>query len=378
MPINNEPDDMSQGAGNTIDTVDDIDDDNRGNRAETEVSDSTLESSSLDVHPYQVLTPDVVIDAVESTGRLSDACILALNSYENRVYQVGIEEREPVIVKFYRPNRWGVKQILEEHEFTQQLYELEIPVVPPLVIDEQSGTPTLARFNEFHFAIYPRQGGRAPELDNLDHLYRLGQAIGRIHAAGAAFPFQHRVPFTVQAFGHANVAYLLQNGFIPADLVPAYESIVAEVLAEIELNNPEAKQYKQISLHGDCHPGNVLWRNDSPHFVDFDDAMTGPAIQDLWMLLSGDRINKQQQLSEIIEGYDMFHSFDVRELKLVESLRAMRVLNYSAWLAKRWDDPAFPKSFPWFNTPRYWSEHILELKELLSALQEKPLAMTDS
>ena len=378
MPINNEPDDMSQGAGNTIDTVDDIDDDNRGNRAETEVSDSTLESSSLDVHPYQVLTPDVVIDAVESTGRLSDACILALNSYENRVYQVGIEEREPVIVKFYRPNRWGVKQILEEHEFTQQLYELEIPVVPPLVIDEQSDTPTLARFNEFHFAIYPRQGGRAPELDNLDHLYRLGQAIGRIHAAGAAFPFQHRVPFTVQAFGHANVAYLLQNGFIPADLVPAYESIVAEVLAEIELNNPEAKQYKQISLHGDCHPGNVLWRNDSPHFVDFDDAMTGPAIQDLWMLLSGDRINKQQQLSEIIEGYDMFHSFDVRELKLVESLRAMRVLNYSAWLAKRWDDPAFPKSFPWFNTPRYWSEHILELKELLSALQEKPLAMTDS
>ncbi len=378
MPINNEPDDMSQGAGNTIDTVDDIDDDNRGNRAETEVSDSTLESSSLDVHPYQVLTLDVVIDAVESTGRLSDACILALNSYENRVYQVGIEEREPVIVKFYRPNRWGVKQILEEHEFTQQLYELEIPVVPPLVIDEQSDTPTLARFNEFHFAIYPRQGGRAPELDNLDHLYRLGQAIGRIHAAGAAFPFQHRVPFTVQAFGHANVAYLLQNGFIPADLVPAYESIVAEVLAEIELNNPEAKQYKQISLHGDCHPGNVLWRNDSPHFVDFDDAMTGPAIQDLWMLLSGDRINKQQQLSEIIEGYDMFHSFDVRELKLVESLRAMRVLNYSAWLAKRWDDPAFPKSFPWFNTPRYWSEHILELKELLSALQEKPLAMTDS
>ncbi len=174
------------------------------------------------------------------------------------------------------------------------------------------------------------------------------------------------------------MAFLLENGFIPADLVPAYKSIAAEVLAEIELNNPEAKQYKQISLHGDCHPGNVLWRNDSPHFVDFDDAMTGPAIQDLWMLLSGDRINKQQQLSEIIEGYDMFHSFDVRELKLVESLRAMRVLNYSAWLAKRWDDPAFPKSFPWFNTPRYWSEHILELKELLSALQEKPLAMTDS
>jgi Ser/Thr protein kinase RdoA (MazF antagonist) len=379
MPINKEPPDIPHGGGNDISALEDFDDDNRGNRAEVEAVDGTLESDiSLADHPYQVLTPDVVIDAVESTGRLSDACILALNSYENRVYQVGIEESEPVIVKFYRPNRWRVQQLLEEHEFTRQLFDLEIPVVPPLVIDEQSDTPTLARFNDFHFAIYPRQGGRAPELDNLDHLYRLGQVIGRIHAAGAAFPFKYRVPFTVQAFGHDNVAYLLSNNFIPTDLVPAYKSIAAEVLTEIERNNPESKQYQQISLHGDCHPGNVLWRNDSPHFVDFDDAMTGPAIQDLWMLLSGDRINKQKQLSEIVEGYDMFYCFDVRELKLIESLRAMRVLNYSAWLAKRWDDPAFPQSFPWFNTPRYWSEHVLELKELLSALQEEPLTMPDS
>ncbi|MFT5597830.1 MAG: Ser/Thr protein kinase RdoA (MazF antagonist) [Urechidicola sp.] len=378
MTITNEPEDTRPDEGEGIDANEDIDDDNRGNRAEAESVESALGLSSLTDHPYQVLTPDVVIDAVESTGRLSDACILALNSYENRVYQVGIEESEPVIVKFYRPNRWSVEQILEEHEFTQQLCDLEIPVVPPLIINEQSDTPTLARFNDFYFAIYPRQGGRAPELDNLDHLYRLGQAIGRIHAAGAAFPFKYRVPFTVQAFGNDNVAYLLENNFIPADLVPAYQSIAAEVLAEIERNHPESKQHKQISLHGDCHPGNVLWRNDSPHFVDFDDAMTGPAIQDLWMLLSGDRINRQKQLSEIIEGYDMFHSFDVRELKLIESLRAMRVLNYSAWLAKRWDDPAFPQSFPWFNTPRYWSEHVLELKELLSALQEKPLTMIDS
>lgn len=377
MPNNNEPQDSSNMGDNGINPIED--DDNRGNRAEPEEVESSLESSSsLADHPYQVLTPDIVIDAVESTGRLSDACILALNSYENRVYQVGIEESEPVIAKFYRPNRWSVEQILEEHEFTRQLFELEIPVVPPLIIDGQSDTPTLAHFNDFYFAIYPRQGGRAPELDNLDHLYRLGQAIGRIHAAGAAYPFKHRVPFTVQAFGYDNVAYLLKNNFIPSDLVPAYQSIAAEVLAEIERNHPESKKFQQISLHGDCHPGNVLWRNDKPHFVDFDDAMTGPAIQDLWMLLSGDRLNKQKQLSEIIEGYEMFYPFDVRELKLIESLRAMRVLNYSAWLAKRWDDPAFPKSFPWFNTPRYWSEHVLELKELLSSLQEKPLTMTDT
>ena len=358
----------------------DIDDDNRGNRAEPGEAENILASEqSIINHPYQVLTPDVVIDAVESTGRISDARILALNSYENRVYQVGIEEDEPVIVKFFTgPTVGAWKQILEEHEFTQQLFELEIPVVPPLVINEQSDTPTLSCFHEFYFAIYPRQGGRAPELDNLDHLYRLGQFIGRIHAAGAAFPFMYRVPLTVQSFGHDNVEYLLANDFIPLDLVPAYESIAQEVLTEIERNSPESKQYQQISLHGDCHPGNLLWRNDQPHFVDFDDAMTGPAIQDLWMLLSGDRTNKQLQLSEIIEGYEMFHSFDIRELRLIEPLRAMRVLNYSAWLAKRWDDPAFPLSFPWFNTPRYWSEHVLELKELLSALQEKPLSMPDA
>jgi Ser/Thr protein kinase RdoA (MazF antagonist) len=202
--------------------------------------------------------------------------------------------------------------------------------------------------------------------------------MGRIHAAGIAFPFKHRVALTVQAFGYDNVDYLITQGFIPKDLVAAYESIAREVLAEIELNNPESEQYKQISLHRDCHPGNLLWRDDKPHFVDFDDAITGPAIQDLWMLLSGDRVNRQIQLSEIIEGYEMFQSFDVRELKLVETLRTMRVLNYSGRLAKRWGDPVFPLSFPWFNKPRYWSEHTLELKELLTALQEEPLTMSDS
>ena len=357
---------------------DDESDDNRGNRIES-LEDSIAESSppSVEDHPYQLLTPDVVIDAVESTGRLSDARILALNSYENRVYQVGIDEGEPVIVKFYRPDRWTVAQIVEEHIFTQKLYDLDIPVVPPLVIQEGE-TPTLAKFNGFYFSIYPRQGGRAPELDNLDHLYQLGQFIGRIHAVGASYPFKHRIDLRVKAFGHDSVAYLLDNGFIPNDLRAAYESISKELLEAIEKANPESNDFTAISLHGDCHPGNVLWRDDRPHFVDFDDAMTGPAIQDLWMLLSGDTSNKQRQLSEIIEGYEAFYPFNTAELRLIEPMRALRVLNYSAWLARRWHDPAFPASFPWFNTERYWSEHILELKELVSALAEPVLSLPDS
>ena len=360
-----------------LDQQGDTSDDNRGNRFEP-IDEAMAESENgpdIKDHPYQLLTPDVVIEAIESTGRICDACILALNSYENRVYQVGLDAGDPVIAKFYRPDRWTAEQIKEEHQFIQRLYEAEIPVVPPIVIDRKSDIPTLSNFNHFDFCIYPRQGGRAPELDNLDHLHRLGQYIGRIHAIGAGYPFKHRVSLRVQAFGYDSTAFLLENGFIPGDVRPAYESIVNEVLAAIEQNNPESTEFDSISLHGDCHAGNVLWRDDRPHFVDFDDAISGPAIQDLWMLLSGDTANKQRQLSEIVEGYELFREFNLRELKLIEPLRALRVLNYNAWLAKRWDDPAFPMSFPWFNTPRYWSEHILELKELLTSLHERPLTM---
>lgn len=327
-------------------------------------------------HPYTRLTPDRVIAAVESSGRFSDARILALNSYENRVYQVGLEDGEPVIVKFYRPERWSKRQIDEEHRYTRFLFDQEIPVVPPLVIDADSEFPTLGFHDGFLFAIYPRQGGRAPELDNLEHLHQLGRFIGRIHAAGKGFRFQHRLDLSIEQ-SSANVGYLLDAGFMPPDLEAAYRAISGEVLDAIAARPPDSKQYAQISLHGDCHSGNVLWREDCPHFVDFDDCISGPAIQDLWMLLSGERDNQQRQLLEIIEGYEMFNDFDVRELSLIEPLRAMRVLHFNAWLARRWDDPAFPQAFPWFNSPRYWSEYILELKELQSGLQQAPITMPE-
>ena len=323
-------------------------------------------------HPYTRLTPDHVIAAVESTGRLSDARILALNSYENRVYQVGIEDEDPVIVKFYRPDRWSKQQIDEEHRFTQFLFDAEIPVVPPLIINDGDEYPTLAMHDDFVFSIYPRQGGRAPELDNLDHLHQLGRFIGRIHAAGQGFRFEHRLTLSVEQSGR-NVDYLLEAGFIPHDLEAAYLAISGEIMDAVNSRRPDADTYRQISLHGDCHSGNVLWRDDCPHFVDFDDAISGPAIQDLWMMLSGDRDRRQGQLMELLEGYSEFYDFSTAELILVEALRTLRIIRYSAWLARRWQDPAFPRSFPWFNTMRYWSDHILELREQLSALDEEPL-----
>ena len=332
------------------------------------IRDDPANQTASSTHPYTRLTPDLVIEAVESTGRLSDARILALNSYENRVYQVGIDESEPVVVKFYRPGRWNLAQIEEEHGFTHFLLQHDIPVVPPLAIGGAGELSTIGSHGGFYFAIFPRQGGRAPEFDNLDHLHHLGQFIGRLHQAGSGFPFHHR---PCLSFGQAtdNVNFLLDNDFIPADLEAAYRAISAEVLAAIEARRPDADGVERISLHGDCHSGNLLWRDERPHFVDFDDAISGPAIQDLWMLISGDTETRQQQLSEIVEGYEMFRDFDLSQLAMIEPLRAMRVLHFNSWIARRWDDPAFPLAFPWFNTPRYWSEYILELKELLSALQ---------
>ena len=322
-------------------------------------------------HPYETLTPDTVIDAVESLGYFSDARILALNSYENRVYQVGIEDEQPVIVKFYRPERWCREQILEEHSFAQELADLDISVVPPLA---NKNGQTLHEFAGFLFSIYTRKGGHAPELDNMDHLFSLGQLMGRIHKAGSTRAFSYRTEISLQRYAKDSASYLLESDAIPQSLIPAYETLARDLIKKLEVieanNKPEI-----IRLHGDCHVGNILCRDDIFHFVDFDDCINGPAIQDLWMFLNGDRQNKMAQLSELIDGYNEFHEFNPAELNLVEYLRTLRLMNYSAWLARRWTDPAFPIAFPWFNSERYWADHILELREQMAALDEEPLTL---
>ena len=323
-------------------------------------------------HPYSRLTPDVIVQAVENLGFEPDARIFGLNSYENRVYQVGIKDGSSVVAKFYRPKRWNEKQILEEHGFAKELADLEIPVIPPM---ELLRGETLFKFEGFHMAVFPLLLGRPPELDNLDNLLVMGRFIGRIHSVGAKKSFTHRIEISIDRFAIQSRQFLLENDFIPLELIPAYESLSQDLIERIELRFQEHGPLLKQRIHGDCHRGNVLWKDNAPNFVDFDDTMTGPVIQDIWMMLSGSRDQKQAQLLELVEGYNEFGDFRASELTLVESFRTLRIINYSAWLARRWQDPAFPQNFPWFNTPRYWSEHILELREQLAALDEPPLEL---
>ena len=344
------------------------------------MQDTPLSPPSL-THPYELLGPDQVLDAIESLGLETTARVFGLNSYENRVYQIGLESGEYVVAKFYRPERWTNAHIMEEHSFAQELADLDIPVVPPMSISPGSGQPeqTLHNFScgeqNFRFALFPRLAGRAPELDNPDNLLVMGRFLGRVHLAGSQRLFADRVTFGVERFAMASREFLLANDFIPPSLVPAYESLSRDLIDRLLPVFAQTRNCRVLRLHGDCHPGNILWRDDRPHFVDFDDAMNGPAIQDLWMMLAGDRDQQQGQLLEIIEGYQEFFDFDARELALIEPLRTLRIMHYSAWLARRWQDPAFPHSFPWFNTERYWAEHVLELREQMSALNEPLLRL---
>ena len=322
-------------------------------------------------HPFQSLTPIFIMEAVESQGFRCDCRTFALNSYENRVYQVGIEDGQPLIVKFYRPGRWSDEQIIEEHSLCSELAEHELPVVAPVV---NAAGETLFHHDGFRFALYPRLGGHAPEFDNLDNLLILGRMLGRLHRIGMLRPFVHRPVLDSRSFGHASVA-LISRAFIPDEYRPSYEAVTTQLLQEIDAIFSDVGSIGYIRAHGDCHAGNILWRDHAPHFVDFDDARTAPAVQDLWMMLSGERPRQTAQLNALMEGYHEFHEFQPRELRLVEPLRALRMLHYSAWLATRWQDPIFPRTFPWFNTVRYWGEHILQLREQLAALAEPPLEL---
>ena len=327
--------------------------------------------------PYATLTPDVVLNAVESVGFLADGRQLALNSYENRVYQVGLEEESGgplgdarfLVAKFYRPGRWSDEQILEEHAFARELADREIPVVAALEI---AGT-TLHHHGGFRFSLYPRRGGRAPELEDPYTLEWLGRFIGRIHLVGATKTFVHRPVLDVQEFGVSSRDWLLAHDFVPPDLRDAWSGAAALAIEGAQRAFDRAASVARIRLHGDCHAGNVLWTPGGPHFVDFDDARTGPAVQDLWMLLSGDAASMSLQLRHVLRGYEDFADFNDRELALVEALRTLRLLHYSAWLARRWNDPAFPMAFPWFNTQKYWQDRVLELKEQVAAMQEPPI-----
>lgn len=322
--------------------------------------------------PYEALGPDLILDAIESQGWRCNGRFLALNSYENRVYQIGIEEAPALVAKFYRPQRWSDAAILEEHAFAAELVEEEIPVIAPLANEQGE---TLHQFKGFRFALFRSAGGRHPELDRDEHMEWVGRYLGRIHGVGARNKFKHRQRLDVDNMAVASYQYLLEQGFIPQELVLAYRTIAEDVVRSVKYRFEMVGALRTLRLHGDCHAGNVLWADAGPAIVDLDDCLTGPAVQDLWMLLSGDRDEMEHQLAVLMRGYEQFFEFDPIELLLVEALRAMRMMHYSAWLARRWHDPAFTTAFPWFNTPRYWEDQILALREQLAALDEPALRL---
>ena len=327
---------------------------------------SPVESSAT---PYSALNPDVILDALESAGFEPNGSLVALNSFENRVYQVGLHDESFVVTKFYRPGRWNSEQIHEEHAFTQELLDAELSVVAPTRINNTS----LFEYNDFQFAVFPRQGGHPPEIESEHNLAIMGRTLGRMHATGQAAEHQTRPSLDWRRMAEESRNWLLASNFIPKELLPAYESTTGHLLTGIEA--AMATPTNNIRLHGDCHLGNVLWRDDVPHFVDFDDTVSGPAIQDLWMLLSGDNDDRARQLHVLIEAYETFISFDPAQLAMIEALRTMRMMYHAAWIGRRWNDPAFPPAFPWFNGGRYWADHILALREQLSALDDEPLAL---
>ncbi len=340
-------------------------------------------------HAFETLTPDLVLDALDSLGLRGDGRLTALSSYENRVYQVQLEDGSAVVTKFYRPGRWSNAQILEEHAFSAELMAFEVPVIGPLRL---SGA-TLHHFGGFAFSVCPRRGGRAPELDDTEVLEWIGRFLARMHTVGARQPFVTRPALNLDSFGTEPKQWLLAHDMVPLDVQTAWATTCQNALDLIATHAPLAGAggakdsdgggIRLLRLHGDCHPGNILWTpadakpelGPGPHFVDLDDARMGPAVQDLWMLASGDRAQRTRQLGALVDGYEQLREFDRRELALIEPLRTLRLIHYSAWLARRWSDPTFPRNFPWFGSSDYWQGQVQMLEEQIEAMQEEPLVV---
>ena len=338
-------------------------------------------------HPFETLTPDQVLDALDSVGLRGDGRLTALSSYENRVYQVQLEDGSAVVTKFYRPGRWSDLQIQEEHDFSCELADAEVPAVGPMLL----GGASLHHFGGFAFSVSPRRGGRGPELDDGEVLEWIGRFLARFHAVGARSAFVHRPALNLQTFGETSRDWLLDNERIPLDVQARWAEVSRQALDKVGQHDslvqaaPDAAEatVRLLRLHGDCHPGNILWTptdvpataGPGPHFVDLDDARTGPAVQDMWMLLSGDRQQRQRQLCALVDGYEQFRAFDRRELDLIEPLRTLRLIHYSAWLARRWADPIFPINFPWFGSSDYWKGQIQMLEDQCEAMDEEPLVV---
>lgn len=318
---------------------------------------------------FSHLTPDLILDAIESIGVYPTSGLIPLNSYENRVYQFIADDNKRYVVKFYRPQRWSNAQILEEHEFALQLQDDEVPLIAPLVLHDK----TLFEHQGYRFTVFPSVGGRSFENDNLDQLEWMGRFIGRLHLTAKKQNFVHRPAIEPQSYLDQARQSIVHSKMLPDNLETAFYAILDPLIKQTK------QQWSQLSftsqrLHGDCHAGNILWR-DGPFFVDLDDARSGPAIQDIWMMLSGSRANQMLQLETMLEGYQEFSSLDAKEIKLIEPLRAMRMVHYMGWIAKRWQDPAFQHSFSWFAEQKYWEGQILAFKEQLAQLDEEPLRL---
>jgi Ser/Thr protein kinase RdoA (MazF antagonist) len=325
-------------------------------------------SGGADVKPFTGLTPEVVLDAAASVGLDVDGRLFALNSYENRVYQVG-RPGDMLVLKFYRPARWSDAQIDEEHRFTAELAAAELPVAAPLQVEGQ----TLFKYRHFRFAAFPWMAGRAPELDAPEARQIFGRTLGRMHQIGGLRPFEERPKVGVQRLGWEAREQVLAGELLPENLHERYQSVSAALLERVEHAFGETGTVRDIRIHGDCHMGNLLWNERGPVLVDLDDCAMGPRVQDLWMMLAGSAADQQRQWGELLEGYQQFADFDFREVRLIEPLRALRMLHHAAWVSHRWLDPAFPRAFPWLGEARYWEGYLRDLLEQVEAVEDPPL-----